>query len=171
LPSKFDCIKWTQTAAAAFTPFNKTLSQTGADFFQKAYTENLPTVMTLKDIECHNEMPNTVPGKLCLQNLIELNEHKRQQQLLHPLTKTCTKQCWFISKRHIPKICITVMTLKDVQHPNEILNTVHIKLCLQNLIDVNEHSTTAAAFTPFNKTLSQTVLISFKKLTQKICQM
>ncbi len=119
--------------------------------------------MTLKDIERHNEMLNTVPGKLCLQNFIELNEHKQQQQLLHPLTKTCTRHRWFISKRHIPKISITVMTLKDIQHPNEILNTVHIKLCLQNLIDVNEHSTTAAAFTPFNKNLYQTVLIYFKK--------
>jgi hypothetical protein len=39
--------------------------------------------MMLKDIERHNEMLNTVPGKLCLQNLIELNEHKQQQQLLH----------------------------------------------------------------------------------------
>ena len=59
--------------------------------------------------------------------------------------------------------------LKDIEHQNEILNTVHRKVCLQNLIVLNKHSTTASAFTLFNKNFYQTVLIYFKKFTQKIC--
>jgi hypothetical protein len=44
------------------------------------------TVMTLKDVQHPNEILNPLHVKHCLRNLIELNEHKQQQQLLHPLT-------------------------------------------------------------------------------------
>ncbi len=54
------------------------------------------------------------------------------------------------------------MMLKDVEHHNEILNPLHVKLCL-NIWLYWMNTNSRNIFTLFNKTLSQTVLIVFQK--------
>ncbi len=52
------------------------------------------------------------------------------QLLSHPLTKTCTRQCWFIKKAYTENLH-NCNELKDVELHNEMLNTVPGKLCLK----------------------------------------